>query len=112
PGGPEEAMARRGDNAAALVLEVGDGHERALLTADADSVVEAVLVVAPRPALLKAGHHGSGSSNGAGFTARLAPERVAISVGAHNPYGHPHPVALAHLFASGAIVDRTDRDGA
>lgn len=112
PGEPEEAIARRGDNAAAMVLEVGEGQGRALLTADADSVVEAMLVVSPRPALLKAGHHGSGSSNGAEFTARLAPERVAISVGAHNPYGHPHPVALAHLLASGACIERTDRDGA
>ncbi len=65
-----------------------------------------------RPAVLKAGHHGSASSNGAAFLARLRPERAAISCGAHNSYGHPHALALAHLVASGARIDRTDRDGA
>ena len=69
PGEPGEAIARRGDNAASLVLEVGEGPARALLTADADSVVESALVVGARPAVLKAGHHGSGSSSGATFAA-------------------------------------------
>ena len=112
PGETGESIARRGDNAAALVLEVGEGRARAVLTSDADSVVEAELGVAPRPAVLKAGHHGSASSNGAAFLARLRPERAAISCGAHNRYGHPHALALAHLVAGGATVDRTDRDGA
>jgi competence protein ComEC len=112
PGEPDEAITRRGDNAASLVLELGEDPARALLTADADSVVEAALAVAPRPALLKAGHHGSGSSSGAAFTARLEPGRAALSVGANNPYGHPHPAAIAHLVACGARIDRTDREGA
>ena len=112
PGGAGEEIARRGDNAAAMVLVLGEGHARALLTADADSIVEARLAVLPHPAVLKAGHHGSGSSSGAAFTAWLRPERAALSVGARNPYGHPHPAALAHLRASGATLDRTDIDGA
>src|SRR5205085_2712198 len=41
------------DNRASLVLEVGEGRGRALLLADADSVVETALGVATRPALLK-----------------------------------------------------------
>jgi competence protein ComEC len=112
PGEPGEEIARRGDNAASLVLEVGEGPARALLTADADSVVESALEVGARPAVLKAGHHGSGSSSGAGFTARLRPERAALSVGANNPYGHPNPAAIAHLLAGGARIERTDREGA
>jgi competence protein ComEC len=111
-GEPGEALARRGDNAAALVLEAGEGAGRALLLADADSIVENALEVSPGVAVLKAGHHGSGSSSGAAFTRRAAPRRVLLSVGPHNSYGHPHPAALAHLAATGAALDRTDREGA
>jgi competence protein ComEC len=101
-----------GDNAASLVLEVGEGRARALLTADADSNVELALECAPVPAVLKAGHHGSGSSSAATFLARLRPLRVAVSCGARNPYGHPAPGTLARLAGVAAIVDRTDHDGA
>jgi competence protein ComEC len=101
-----------GDNAASLVLEVGEGRGRALLTADADSTVEGALACVPAPAVLKAGHHGSGSSSGATFLARLRPLRVAISCGARNPYGHPAAGTLARLARVAAIVDRTDGEGA
>ena len=101
-----------GDNAASLVLEVGEGGGRALLTADADSSVEDALAAAPVPAVLKAGHHGSGSSSGAAFLARLRPRRVAVSCGLRNPYGHPAPATLARLAGVRAIVDRTDLEGA
>ncbi len=104
-------VARRGDNAASLVLELGTGDGRVLLTADADSLVEAELCTTPAPALLKAGHHGSGSSSGAAALARIRPRRVALSCGALNPYGHPHAGALARLAATGAEVDRTDLEG-
>jgi competence protein ComEC len=105
------ALARRGDNAASLVLEWGRGEGHALLTADVDSLVEAVLEATPSPALLHAGHHGSGSSSGAVVLARLRPRRVMVSCGLRNPYGHPHAGALARLAAHGAAIDRTDLAG-
>jgi competence protein ComEC len=105
-------VALRGDNSAALVLEVGEGAGRALLTADADSNVEHALECTPSPAVLKAGHHGSGSSSGATFLARLRPLRVAISCGVRNVYGHPARGTLERLLSVNAIVDRTDREGA
>jgi competence protein ComEC len=105
------AVASRGDNAASLVLEVGSGQVRALLTADTDSLSEAFLAARARPALLKVGHHGSGSSSGASFLMALAPACAIVSCGARNPYGHPAPGALARLAASGARVDRTDLEG-
>ena len=111
-GGPGEELARRGDNAAALVLEAGEGAGRVLLMADADSLVESMLDVAPGPAVLKAGHHGSGSSTGAAFVARVRPARALVSAGRRNAYGHPHPLVLARLAARGVAVDRTDREGA
>lgn len=111
-GEPDEALAERGDNAASVVLEVGEGRARALLTADADSLVEAVLAVAPGVALLKAGHHGSGSSSGAAFARQLRADVALISAGRRNSYGHPHPGALARLEAAGTRIARTDREGA
>jgi competence protein ComEC len=101
----------RADNSASLVLELGEGAGRALLTADADSNVERALECAPAPAVLKAGHHGSGSSSGASFLARVRPVRVAISCGVRNIYGHPAHGTLERLQAAGAIVDRTDLEG-
>ena len=109
--GRDLAVASRGDNAASLVLELGTGEARALLTADADSLSEDCLAARPRPALLKAGHHGSGSSSGAAFLIALAPRRAIVSCGVRNPYGHPAAGALERLVASGAHVDRTDLAG-
>jgi competence protein ComEC len=105
------AVASRGDNAASLVLDVGTGNARALLTADTDSLSEARLAARARPALLKAGHHGSASSSGAAFLTALSPACAILSCGVRNPYGHPAPGALARLAASGARADRTDLDG-
>jgi competence protein ComEC len=109
---PEVASSCRGDNAASLVLEVGEGSGVALLTADADSVVELALVPRARPALLKAGHHGSGSSSGARFLVRLGARVAVVSCGSGNPYGHPAPGTLARLAVAGTRVERTDAEGA
>ena len=100
------------DNGCALVIELGAGAGRALLTADADSAVEAALGVAPGLALLKVGHHGSGSSSGARFLNAVRPRFAAISVGRRNRFGHPDPGALARLAAAGATILRTDQSGA
>ena len=112
PGEAGESLARRGDNAAALVLELGEGGGRALLMADADSLVEAALDLAPGAAVLKAGHHGSGSSTGAAFLLRARPSRALLSVGRRNAYGHPHAGTLARLERAGIAIDRTDLSGA
>ncbi len=108
---PDVALSSRGDNAASLVLEVGAGATRTWLMADADSVVERALTPSGEVALLKAGHHGSGSSSGAAFVQAVRPRVVALSCGAHNAYGHPDARACERLACSGARLDRTDRDG-
>ena len=100
------------DNAAGLVLEVGEGAGRALLAADVDSTVERALVPAPGVALLKVAHHGSGSSSGAAFLALARPRVAAISCGARNPFGHPVEAALERIADCGAVLHRTDREGA
>jgi competence protein ComEC len=100
------------DNRASLVLEIDAGPRRLVLLADADSAVESALEVAPPIALLKAGHHGSGSSSGAAFLTRARPAQAIVSCGRRNPFGHPAPGALARLAAAGVVVHRTDREGA
>lgn len=111
PDAPDAALSCRGDNAASVVLEVGEGPLRTLLMADADSLVERVLQVTGDVALLKAGHHGSGSSSGAAFVRAVRPRVVALSCGAHNAYGHPDARACLRLGLAGARLERTDREG-
>src|SRR5262249_12927688 len=81
------------DNRGGLVLVVGEGGARAVLLADVDSLVERSLALEPGPAIVKVGHHGSGSSSGAAFLARLRPARAIVSCGRRNPFGHPDPGA-------------------
>jgi competence protein ComEC len=100
------------DNAAALVLEVGEASARVLLAADVDSTREDSLAVAPGIAVLKVSHHGSNSSSGARFLACVRPALALISVGRHNAFGHPDPRVLARLAAAGATTLRSDREGA
>jgi competence protein ComEC len=109
---PARGASVAGDNAASLVLEVGEGAGRALLAADVDSVVEESLRVVPGIALLKVAHHGAGSSSGVRFVRSLGVAEALISCGRRNPFGHPHAGALQRLAAAGARVSRTDRGGA
>jgi competence protein ComEC len=100
------------DNAMGLVLESGSGRGRALLTADVDSTVEARLDVRGPIGALKVGHHGSATSSGATFLARVRPAFAIVSCGRHNRFGHPDPRTLARLRAVGAAIERTDTSGA
>ena len=50
--------------------------------------------------VLKAGHHGSNTSNSVAFMDLVKPEVVVISAGLDNQYGHPHQEVVdrfAHL---------------
>jgi competence protein ComEC len=109
---PPPGLRLPGDNAAALVLEVGEGSGRVLLAADVDSTREDSLVFEPGIAVLKVAHHGSASSSGTRFLERARPGLALITVGRHNAFGHPTAGALARLTAAGATTLRTDRDGA
>jgi competence protein ComEC len=97
-----------------LVIELRVGQVSMLLTGDISREVEQQLV--PRLDLLpvvvlKAPHHGSGTSSSAEFLASVRPAAVLISCGRGNPYGHPVPYVLERYRQSGAAVFRTDQDG-
>lgn len=86
-----------------------------LLTGDAGAEVERLLAARHgetlRAAVLKAGHHGSGTSTSAELLRAVRPELVVISAGRRNRYGHPAPEVLGRLRSSGIGIARTDREG-
>lgn len=61
--------------------------------------------------VLKVPHHGAASSLNREWIASLHPQYAVISVGRHNPYGHPARVVLEAYEMQGIPVFRTDRDG-
>jgi competence protein ComEC len=113
---PERGFDAHADNAAGLVLAVGDAATRALLMADVDSTIEQHLLPAMTTdsipvQVLKVGHHGAASSSGLGFLERIRPRLALISCGRHNAFGHPAPVTLERLAVAARQVRRTDREG-
>jgi competence protein ComEC len=94
-----------------VVLCVRYGEIALLLTGDVESAGEAALGT-PRVFALKVAHHGSRSSSTPELLASAAPRVAVISAGPRNRFGHPHPDVLDRLGRAGALVFRTDRDGA
>jgi competence protein ComEC len=93
-----------------VVLEVGFGDVRFLLTGDVTGDAEDRLE-ARSAEVLKVPHHGSRTSSRPLLLRAVRPRLALVSAGAHNPFGHPHPETVARLAAAGALVLRTDRDG-
>jgi beta-lactamase superfamily II metal-dependent hydrolase len=86
---------KNAENDDSVVLLLNTGHATALLTGD----IERKIPVPERVDVLKVPHHGS-----KGVRVKIAASVRVISVGANNPFGHPHESALPAL--------RTDRLGA
>jgi len=62
--------------------------------------------------VLKAGHHGSSTSSSEEFIASARPEYVVISVARFNKFKHPSATVIERFRTAGAVVYRTDREGA
>jgi len=86
---------RNAENDDSVVMLLNTGRATALLTGD----IERKIDVPERVDVLKVPHHGS-----KGVRMKVAAPVRVISVGANNPFGHPHESALPAL--------RTDRLGA
>ena len=61
--------------------------------------------------VMKAGHHGSNTSNMRELLEKVSPETVVISCGEGNDYGHPRAEVLNNLRSMGVKVFRTDEQG-
>ncbi|MFG3017520.1 ComEC/Rec2 family competence protein [Streptomyces sp. NPDC048254] len=114
---PDPAPEPDGPNDASVALLVRSAGLRMLLLGDLEPPAQQELLRSPAAAglgrvdVLKVAHHGSAYQDPQ--LLRLVAPRVAlISCGADNPYGHPAPDTVARLRAAGAVVLRTDRDGA
>jgi competence protein ComEC len=111
---PPEKRLNDDANENSVVLRVSYGTVDFLFTGDLGGDAEDALAksgYALDAEILKVGHHGSSSSTGKAFLARVHPETAVIETGADNPYGHPHASTLQRLAAAGATVYRTDTDG-
>ncbi|MFI6038886.1 ComEC/Rec2 family competence protein [Streptomyces sp. NPDC051315] len=106
-----------GPNDASVTLLVRTGGLRMLLLGDLEPPAQEALARSPAAALLrdvdvlKVAHHGSAYQD-PDLIRAVAPRLALISCGEDNPYGHPAPSTVAALRATGAVVLRTDRDGA
>ncbi len=111
--GPDRGYLTSGDpNDTSLSIRAELPGFAAILTGDANLEGEEALPPALlRADVLKVGHHGSRTSSGEVFLARVSPRIALVSSGAGNRYGHPAPEALARLRAAGAAVYRTDQAG-
>ncbi|MFI2367164.1 ComEC/Rec2 family competence protein [Streptomyces sp. NPDC018833] len=106
----------QGPNDASVALLVrAAGGLSLLLLGDLEPPAQQALLRAhpaiPRVDVLKVAHHGSAYQH-PGLLAAIRPRLALISCGRDNPYGHPAPVTVGMLRARGAMVLRTDRDGA
>ncbi len=90
------------------------GEVAFLFTGDAEAHTEAAMISRGhelRAHVLQLGHHGSQTSSSSAFLEAVAPELAVYSAGEGNPYGHPHPEALARLRSLGVTVLGTDVRG-
>lgn len=103
----------RNVNDDSIVGMVTLGNFKMLLTGDAERLIEEELCEGDIEAVvLKAGHHGSKTSNSFDFVSAVNPRYVVISAGeptsrrGGNTYGHPHKTSLENFLLAG--VDRAN----
>jgi beta-lactamase superfamily II metal-dependent hydrolase len=112
--GPLEEDGRNYNNDS-VCLRLSLGGVGILMTGDAERKAERQLAEkwgeGLRSQLMKAGHHGSKTSNTEAFLRAARPEALVVSCGLNNTYGHPSPEARALCRQLRVAVFRTDIDG-
>ncbi|MGW2084397.1 ComEC/Rec2 family competence protein [Streptomyces sp. NPDC001880] len=102
-------------NDASVTLYVRSGGLTLLLLGDLEPPAQQGLLhrypALPRVDVLKVAHHGSAYQDPA-LLRSAHPRFALVSVGRDNPYGHPAARTVEALRAGGAVVLRTDTDGA
>ena len=102
-------------NDMSVVIKVTYGETSLLLTGDAESYAEELMIASEKELLqadvLKIGHHGSSTSSSQAFLDAVQPKAVVISLGKNNDYGHPHRETMQRLKKLGTEIYRTDELG-
>lgn len=101
-------------NDTSIIIKVVYGETSFLFMGDAERAAEEVLLMSGEDlaaTVLKAGHHGSGTSSSYPLLREVMPEYVVVSVGKGNEYGHPHDNTLSRFKDSGSQIFRTDLHG-
>lgn len=95
-------------------MKVSFGQTDILLTGDAEKLVEKEILNSNFDLdceIMKAGHHGSNTSNCQEFVETVNPEYVVISAGFANSYEHPSPETMDLYEKMKIEVYRTDESG-
>lgn len=102
-------------NDLSMVWKIEYGAFSMLLTGDITEKAERYLVehkVPLQAEILKAPHHGSRTSSHPDFIRAVGPRDVIVSSGRFNAFHHPHPDIVDRYRRAGAILWRTDLQGA
>lgn len=114
--GPLPGLSTSNPNEHSMVMQIHYGGQKMLFTGDAEKQAERLLATKYDSLLAseiyKAGHHGSRSSSLDGFMQHVKPEKVVVSNGLRNRYGHPHPEASSRLQAHAEHLRYTALEGA
>lgn len=97
-----------------IAIRVDFENNSFLFTGDAEGLSEKEMIASGlnlKADVLKAGHHGSTTSNSDNFVNKVDPDYVVIQVGQGNKYGHPNKSVLDIFTRMGARVYRNDLHG-
>lgn len=113
---PDRFLPQVETNLGSIVGRVTFGDTSFMLTGDSPDEIEKYLVLLDAEGLqsnvLKAGHHGSRTSNSLQFVGFVSPEYAVFSRGCDNSYGHPHEEPVAVFARLGVETFDTCEDGA
>ncbi|HZQ60436.1 MAG TPA: DNA internalization-related competence protein ComEC/Rec2, partial [Casimicrobiaceae bacterium] len=102
-------------NDMSCVLRVAANGGSVLLTGDIEAKSEMTMVASDQSLatdLLVVPHHGSRTSSTAEFIAAVSPRVAIFTPGYRNQFGHPRAEVLERYRAAGAVLLRTDLQGA
>jgi competence protein ComEC len=97
-----------------LVTKLDCQNNKFLFAGDNEAEAEAALIKSNfdlRSEIFKASHHGSKTSNTATFLEAIRPQKMIISVGTDNRFGHPNQEVLERAIKMGIKLKRTDIKG-
>jgi competence protein ComEC len=110
---PPDWERQRVRNDDSIVLELRMGDVSIILPGDIGAEGERTIHLALGAlTIVKAPHHGSATSSTVPFVRATHPSAVVFSAGRGNHFGHPAPVVMGRYRDAGALMFRTDVDGA